>query len=226
MRWPFGNKDVARHEATPREDDHLATPVHRHSRVREYAEAIAIAVVLALVIRTYVVQAYKIPSGSMLETLQIGDHLLVNKFLYGTRLPFSDKRILPLRQPVRGDIIVFAYPEDESKDFIKRIIGLPGDTIEVVDKQVYINGDPYTVPQEQHLDRGTIPAELQPRDFMAPVTVPPDSYFVMGDNRDHSLDSRFWGFVEMRQIHGKAVIIYWSWGDNWPRFGRLGNLIR
>jgi signal peptidase I len=197
------------------------------SKVREYAEAIAIAVILALVIRTYIVQAYKIPSGSMLETLQIGDHLLVNKFLYGIPVPFSDTHVLGLRAPERGDVIVFKYPEDETKDFIKRVIGLPGDTIEVIDKTVYVNGEPYHVPEEQHTDPLTYPAELQPRDNLGQVTVPPDSYFVMGDNRDHSLDSRFWGFVRKDKILGKAVIIYWSWDRerHRVRFGRIGDLI-
>ncbi len=192
------------------------------SKLREYAEAIVIAVLLALFIRTYIVQAYKIPSGSMLETLQIGDHLLVNKFLFGIRLPFTDKQVLAVRDPQRGDVIVFKYPEDESKDFIKRIIGVPGDTVEVIDKTVYLNGEPFIIPAEQHLDPLTYPAELQPRDNLGPVTVPPDSYFVMGDNRDHSLDSRFWGFVKREKILGKAVIIYFSWAG----MDRVGMLIR
>ncbi len=192
------------------------------SKLREYAEAIVIAVLLALFIRTYIVQAYKIPSGSMLETLQIGDHLLVNKFLFGIHLPFSDKQVLAVRAPQRGDVIVFKYPEDESKDFIKRVIGEPGDTIEVINKTVYLNGKPFVIPAEQHLDPLTYPAELQPRDNLGPVTVPPDSYFVMGDNRDHSLDSRFWGFVKREKILGKAVIIYFSWAG----IDRVGMLIR
>ncbi|MBI5135891.1 MAG: signal peptidase I [Nitrospirae bacterium] len=198
------------------------------SKLREYAEAIVIAVVLALFIRTYIVQAYKIPSGSMLETLQIGDHLLVNKFLYGVRIPFTDKRVLQMRPPQRGDVVVFKYPEDESKDFIKRVIGLPGDTIEVINKVVYLNGAPFQIPTEQHLDPLIYPAELQPRDNLGPVTVPPGSYFVMGDNRDHSLDSRFWGFVREEKILGKAVVIYWSWAQNTHgvRFDRIGDLIR
>ncbi len=192
------------------------------SKLREYTEAIIIAVLLALFIRTYIVQAYKIPSGSMLETLQIGDHLLVNKFLFGTHLPFSGKRVLAVRDPQRGDVIVFKYPEDESKDFIKRVIGVPGDTIEVINKVVYLNGKPFQIPSEQHLDPLIYPAELQPRDNLGPVTVPPDSYFMMGDNRDHSLDSRFWGFVKRDKIRGKAVIIYFSWAG----LDRIGMLIR
>lgn len=197
------------------------------SRTREYIEAFAIAIVLALFIRAYIMQAYKIPSGSMLETLQIGDHLLANKFLYGVTLPFGDKRILEVRAPRRGDIIVFKYPEDETKNFIKRIIGEPGDTIEIINKQVFLNGERYDLPAAQHKDSTIYPAELNPRDNMGKVTVPPDSYFMMGDNRDHSLDSRYWGFVHRDKIMGKAVVIYWSWGgEHWVRLGRIGNLIR
>ncbi len=191
------------------------------SKFREYAEALAIAVVLALVIRTYIIQAFKIPSGSMEETLQIGDHLLVNKFIYGTKLPFTDTRILALRDVQRGDVIVFRYPEDETKFFIKRVIGLPGDTIEVVNKVVYLNGEPYITPTAHNDDPNIYPAELMPRDNLGRVTVPDDSYFVMGDNRDHSLDSRYWGFVKRQKIQGKAVIIYWSG----TRLGRIGNLM-
>jgi len=198
------------------------------SKIREYAEAIAIAVVLALVIRTYIVQAYKIPSGSMLETLQIGDHLLVNKFIFGIPIPFTHLRVLALREVRRGDVIVFKYPEDETKDFIKRVVGLPGDTIQVIDKAVYLNGKPYVIPSERHTDPLTYPAELQPRDNLGQITVPPDSYFVMGDNRDHSLDSRFWGFVRRDELLGKAVVIYWSWDAEAGRvrFSRIGTLVR
>ena len=203
-------------------------PARTRSKMREYAEAIAIAVVLALVIRTYIVQAYKIPSGSMLDTLQIGDHLLVNKFIYGIPIPFTHRHVLALRDVRRGDVVVFKYPEDETKDFIKRVVGLPGDTIEVIDKTVYLNGAPYVIPTEQHTDPLSYPAELQPRDNLGPVTVPPQSYFVMGDNRDHSLDSRFWGFVRKDQLLGKAVVIYWSWDPEagGVRLSRIGDLIR
>ncbi|MFQ5508236.1 MAG: signal peptidase I [Leptospirillia bacterium] len=203
------------------------TPAPPQSKFREYTEAIIIAVLLALFIRAYIVQAYKIPSGSMLETLQIGDHLLVNKFLYGIQLPFSDDRVLALRKPARGDIIVFKYPEDETKDFIKRIVGLPGDSVEVINKQLFINGEPFNIPYTQNLDPLVYPEDLQPRDNMGRVVVPPGNYFVMGDNRDHSLDSRFWGFVSMDKIQGKAVIIYWSWDReaSWVRFDRIGNLL-
>jgi len=195
---------------------------------RENIEAILIAVVLALFIRTFVVQAFKIPSGSMLETLQIGDHILVNKFIYGTHIPFTDLSILPVRKPQRGDIVVFKYPKDESRDFIKRLIGVPGDTIAVRSKVVYVNGkplpDPYVAPK--HRDNRIIPGT--PRDNFGPITVPPHSYFMMGDNRDGSYDSRFWGFVHEDEILGKALIIYWSWDHEAerPRLGRIGKILR
>jgi len=201
--------------------------VKRKSIVREYAESIVIAVLLALVIRTYLVQAFKIPSGSMEDTLAIGDHLLVNKFIYGTKLPFSDKRLLTLRDPRRGDVIVFEYPEDPSKDFIKRVIGTPGDVVEGRDKKVYVNGKPYENPHEVHKEKDIIPKEMNPRDTFGPVTVPPNSYFMMGDNRDRSYDSRFWGFVSRDKIKGLAFIKYWSWDKEKfrPRLGSIGKLI-
>lgn len=203
---------------------------------REWSEALIVAVVLALIIRTFLFQAFKIPSGSMLDTLLIGDHLLVNKFIYGTKLPFSDDRYLALREPERGDVIVFEFPEDEGKsyferrDFIKRVIGLPGDTIEIKAKQVYVNGEQFNVPQEVHKDRETIPSVASPRDFVGPIKVPKDSYFVMGDNRDFSYDSRFWGFVNRSKIKGLAFIKYWSWDAKADladkvRFSRIGRLI-
>lgn len=202
-------------------------PVKKKGLIREYAESIAIAILLALVIRTYLVQAFKIPSGSMEDTLAIGDHLLVNKFMYGTRIPFTDKRVLTIRDPRRGDVIVFEYPEDPSKDFIKRVIGVPGDVIEGKEKKVYVNGTPYENPHEIHKEKDIIPKEMNPRDTFGPVTVPADSYFVMGDNRDRSYDSRFWKFVRRDQIKGLAFIKYWSWDREkfMPRFGNIGRLI-
>lgn len=204
------------------------TPVvKKKSLVREYAESIAIAILLALVIRTYLVQAFKIPSGSMEDTLAIGDHLLVSKFIYGTKLPFSDNRVVTLRDPRQGDVIVFEYPEDPSKDFIKRVVGTPGDVVEGKDKKVYVNGKPYENPHEVHKEKDLIPKEMNPRDTFGPVTVPADSYFVMGDNRDRSYDSRFWKFVKRDQIKGLAFIKYWSWDRDKlrPRFGSIGKLI-
>lgn len=202
-------------------------PVKRKGLIREYAESIAIAVLLALVIRTYLVQAFKIPSGSMEDTLAIGDHLLVSKFIYGTKIPFVDKRVLTVRDPRQGDVIVFEYPEDPSKDFIKRVVGVPGDVVEGKDKKVYVNGKHYENPHEIHKEKDIIPKEMNPRDTFGPVTVPAGSYFVMGDNRDRSYDSRFWKFVRRDQIKGLAFIKYWSWDREKlrPRFGNIGRLI-
>ncbi len=201
--------------------------IKKKSLIREYAESIAIAVLLALVIRTYLVQAFKIPSGSMEDTLAIGDHLLVSKFIYGTKLPFGDKRVLTIRDPRQGDVIVFEYPEDPSKDFIKRVVGIPGDVVEGKDKKVYVNGKHYENPHEIHKEKDVIPKEMNPRDTFGPVTVPANSYFVMGDNRDRSYDSRFWKFVKRDQIKGLAFIKYWSWDRDKlrPRIGNIGKLI-
>lgn len=219
--------------------------VSKKSIIREYAEALIIAIVLALTIRVFVVQAFKIPSGSMIPTLMIGDHILVSKLAYGFQLPqdcefqvsfppvacFSSTFVVNFDPPQRGDIIVFRYPEDENKDFIKRVIGLPGDTIHIQNKQVMVNGellqdDPYT----QRIDPGIIDGRINPRDNLGPITVPPDSYFVMGDNRDQSLDSRFWGFVRMEKIKGRAFLVYWSWNGqgswtDWIRWERIGKFI-
>jgi signal peptidase I len=200
---------------------------------REYGEALLFALILALLIRTFLFQAFKIPSGSMEETLLIGDHLLVNKFIFGTQLPFMDERFLTLRDPQQGDIIVFEFPQDADKsyfqrrDFIKRVVGMPGDRIEVHNKQVIVNGEPYKLSQEIHKELNIIPGNLQPRDFMGPIEVPAGHYFVMGDNRDRSFDSRFWGFVPEQNIKGLAFIKYWSWNrvKNMPRWNRIGRLI-
>lgn len=213
----------------PNEKDgkELEPAFKQKSIVREYAESIIIAILLALVIRTYLVQAFKIPSGSMEDTLAIGDHLLVSKFIYGTKVPFSTNRILTIRDPRRGDVIVFEYPEDPSKDFIKRVVGTPGDVVEGKNKKVYVNGKLYENPHEIHKEKEVIPKEMNPRDNFGPVTVPTGSYFVMGDNRDRSYDSRFWGFVSLDKIKGLAFIKYWSWDREKfrPRFGSIGKLI-
>ena len=197
------------------------------SKTREYVESILWALVLALIIRTCVVQSFKIPSGSMEDTLVIGDCLLVNKFIYGIRVPFSDLRLPALRAPQRGDVIVFKYPEDRSKDFIKRLIGVPGDEIQVRDKQVYVNGTLYKNPHEVHKDKKILQREVAPRDNFGPVRVPENAYFMMGDNRDNSYDSRFWGFVPKADIVGLAFIKYWSWDQKrWlPRWQRIGRPI-
>lgn len=194
---------------------------------RENLEAILIAVVLAMVIRTFVVQAFKIPSGSMKETLLIGDHILVNKFVYGVRLPYLKTVLIPWKTPERGDIVVFKYPEDPKKDYIKRVIGTPGDVLEIRDKRVYINGvvlhdEAYAERKEETI----LDANLSHRDNFGPIRVPENALFVMGDNRDFSHDSRFWGFVEIEEIKGKAFMIYFSWngeqgGVRWKRIAQM-----
>ena len=178
---------------------------------REYAEAAVIAIILALFIRTFVIQAFKIPSGSMIPTLLVGDHILVNKFIYGIKLPFANKTIVPISTPQRDDVIVFIFPQDRSKDFIKRVIGLPGEILKMVDRKIYINGklydDKYGVYKDSHGQRMLIPL----KSGFGPISIPEDHLFVMGDNRDNSHDSRFWGFVPIESVRGKALIIYWSW---------------
>ena len=188
---------------------------------REYGEALFVALILALVIRTFVVQAFKIPSESMVKTLLVGDHLLASKFSYGIKIPFTHSYIYKGSDPVKGDIIIFEYPNDPSVDYIKRIVGTPGDTIEVRNKQLFRNGEPV----KESFIRFTEPDRIQPvRDNFGPVTVPADKYFVMGDNRDNSMDSRFWGFVDRSAIRAKAWRIYWSWGGlgdiRWDRIGK------
>ena len=174
------------------------------SRFREYSEAIIVAIVLALLIRTFVVQAFKIPSGSMIPTLLIGDHILVNKFVYGVRIPLADKKFLAFAQPKRGDVVVFVYPLDESKDFIKRVIGVEGDTILIKGKDVYINGERYADTHANYIDNNPGEGSVYRKDF-GPITVPKDSLFVMGDNRDRSYDGRYWNkFVTLDQVVGKA----------------------
>jgi len=189
----------------------------KKSVFREYAEAAVIAVILALFIRTFAVQAFKIPSGSMEPTLLVGDHILVNKFLYGVKIPFIQKTLIPVSQPQRDDVIVFIYPVDESKDFIKRVIGLPGDKIEIMDNQIKINGEPFRDSHGFYSSRPGGPSKSLDKRHFGPVTVPQGHLFVMGDNRDHIYDSRFWGFVPLQSVKGKAFIVYWSW-PNWNRF--------
>jgi len=204
-----------------------ATQPPGKSIVREYAEAFAIALFLALFIRTFVVQAFKIPSGSMLPTLQVGDHILVNKFIYGIDVPLVGGHLLPWRAPQRGDVVVFVYPVDPSKDFIKRVVAVGGDVLQIRNKHVYINGGLWNDPHAYFSDGPQSGQGNSPRDNYGPVTVPPGHLFVMGDNRDRSYDSRFWGFVDLDEVKGQAFLIYWSWDgeDRWVRWDRLGNLI-
>jgi signal peptidase I len=211
-----------------KEDNPSEKPVKpRKSIFREYLEAILVAVVLALFIRTFVVQAFKIPSGSMQPTLLVGDHILVNKFIYGIKLPFLNKTMVPITNPKRGDVVVFKFPEDPKKDFIKRVIGIEGDVIEIRDKKVFLNNEPMKDEYGTYMDPHVIPGTARPRDNFGPVTVPDNALFVMGDNRDHSYDSRFWKFVDLSKVKGKAFIIYWSWNRDNPgvRWNRLGHLI-
>ncbi|HUY18413.1 MAG TPA: signal peptidase I [Candidatus Binataceae bacterium] len=214
----------------------------RKSALREYGEAFGIAILLALIIRTFLIQAYKIPSGSMEPTLLIGDHLLVDKLAYGLRLPDTLFGLKPLSGiipyghyvlnfgPVhRGDVVVFVFPLDRTKDFIKRVIGVAGDVVAVKNGRVYLNGAPMPDPHG-HYD---LPLEdrtrLSPRDNFGPVTVPKGKLLMMGDNRDHSYDSRFWGYVNRNAVEGKALVIYWSWNSDsnsllpvrWRRFGMV-----
>jgi signal peptidase I len=218
---------------------------------KEWIEPFLIAAVVALFIRQFAVEAFKIPSGSMIPTLTIGDHLLVNKFIYGPRIPFTDTRIFTWKEPKRGDIIVFKYPNDESKNFIKRVIGVPGDKIQIVNGKLNINDQvvaitPLRAPADNSVEAGqsfgklmlyeeqlgTVRHEIQyfhdqSSENFGPKIVPQDSVFVMGDNRDNSQDSRFWGFVKYNKILGRALIIYWSWDgdDRWVRWERIGRLI-
>ncbi|MBI2080136.1 MAG: signal peptidase I [candidate division NC10 bacterium] len=227
----------------------------RKSAAREWTEAILVAVALALVIRTFVVQAFKIPSGSMLESLQIGDHLLVNKMTRGTIVEVPLTRIalftVPrLGDPQRGEILVFQFPRDPSRDFIKRVIGLPGEVVAIRDKRVYIDGrlieEPYVVyrggPPAANPPPATLPARPgavpacsareggypRDRDDYGPCLVPEGHLFMMGDNRDQSEDSRAWGPLPMELIRGKAFLIYWSWNRDrfLPRWDRIGMLVR
>ena len=166
----------------------------------------------------------------MKQTLYVGDHILVNKFLYGISVPFTDTKFFPIREPEPQDIIVFKYPEDETKDFIKRVVGTPGDKVEVIDKVVYINQVAQSEKYAIHTDPYIYRSEEKERDNFGPIVVPEDSYFVMGDNRDQSLDSRFWGFVKRNKVEGRAFIIYWSVDSTaswlqWIRWNRIGKMI-
>jgi len=207
--------------------------IRKKARWQEYGESIFIALALALIIRAFLVQAFSIPSGSMEPTLLVGDYLLVNKFAYGIRNPFSNNVWIPWGEPQRGDVVVFIYPMSPDKDYIKRVIGLPGDRIQIINKKLYINGriteipppsDEPGAPRAVYREPEITPTE---RDNFGPVVVPKDSYFVMGDNRDKSYDSRFWGFVPMKDLKGRAFIIYFSWeGSGQPQASLLPSLVR
>ena len=225
----------------------------KRSFFKEWIEPLLIALVVALFVRQFVIEAFKIPSGSMIPTLTIGDHLLVNKFVYGPRIPFTDVRIFTWKEPKRGEIIVFRYPEDESVNYIKRVVGLQGDKVEIRKGKLLINDQPtalteisvpdgseqstaypfYNKPKVYNEQLGTITHQMQYlRDQSSlnfgPLLVPKESVFVMGDNRDNSKDSRVWGFVKYEKILGRALVIYWSWDGNgrWLRWERIGTLIQ
>ena len=192
---------------------------YKKSTVREYFESICIAVILALFVRTFVVQAFKIPTGSMENNLLIGDHLLVNKFVFAPTMSSLERMLLPIDPVRRGDILVFKYPQDPERDFIKRVIGLPGETVEVRNKKVFINGKPinepyvhFMFPPEERAP-GDVNFDLSLKADYGPVTVPDRHYFMMGDNRDNSEDSRYWGFMPADYIKGKALFVYFSFTD-------------
>jgi signal peptidase I len=201
----------------------------KKSTVREYFESIVIAVILALFVRTWAVQAFKIPTGSMENNLLIGDHLLVNKFVFGPTRPHVEKKFLPVREPRRGDIVVFKYPDEPERDFIKRVIGLPGDTLELRNKKVYVNGQPLDEPYVHFLEPASTSQEVTSfdvRERYGPVRVPGDQYFVMGDNRDNSQDSRYWGFLPRSYIKGRALMIYWSYDAGPDQYSQDGTITR
>ena len=243
---PGQDELTSRTQNAPGEGSSALSKPARKSVFREYAEAIAVAMLLAFAIRVFVVQAFKIPSGSMIPTLLIGDHILVSKLSYGIQWPtdckfqigfppvncYASYTLVEFGDPQRGDIIVFRFPEDEEKDFIKRIVGTPGDTVQIKNKVVLVNGAPLNDKAfTQRIDPGIIDGTINPRDNFGPVTVPQGAYFVMGDNRDQSLDSRFWGYVREEKIRGKAFRIYWSWNGqgnwtDWVRWERLGKAIQ
>jgi len=178
----------------------------KKSLLRDWVESIIIAFILAMIIRAFIVQAFKIPTGSMRPTLLEGDIILVNKFIYGAKIPFTNWRLPALRQPQRGDVVVFMYPENPKKDFIKRLIGLPGEIVEIKEGTVYVNNGPLReVPFDKiyYYNRGDFGGEGQK------ITVPNDTFFVMGDNSASSQDSRYWGFVPHKNILGCAILIYW-----------------
>jgi signal peptidase I len=190
----------------------------KKSTVREYFESIVIAVILALFVRTFVLQAFKIPTGSMENNLLIGDHLLVNKFVFSPTASSLERALMPIGTIKRGDVLVFKSPVEPERDLIKRVIGLPGDKLEQKEKKIFINGKPldepyvfFLEPPRQNSELSEASTTSDPRENYGPVTVPPNQYFMMGDNRDNSLDSRYWGFMPADYVKGKAVLIYWSY---------------
>ena len=212
--------------------------------VVEYARSLFPVFLVVLILRSFIIEPFRIPSGSMYPTLEIGDFIVVSKFSYGVKLPVTQSKIIPISEPERGDVVVFKYPKDPDVDYIKRVVGLPGDEVAYIDRQLFINGKP--VPQkyigtyrgtesgavmngadimEETFANGNRHQILIDRDKgsfnMDPVKVPEGHYFMVGDNRDHSNDSRFWGFVPEKNLKGRAFAIWMNW-DNGVHFNRIG----
>ncbi len=230
-------------------------PVWRAVRgVLEWAKSVSLAVLLFLLVRAFLVEAFKIPTGSMEGTLLVGDFLLVNKLVYGAEVPFTNRRLPAVQQPAHGDVIVFVFPVDPTKDFVKRLVGLPGDTLAMENGTLIRNGEsllePYVVHSEPDTDpageefrwqrdflvrRATVPVSYHPsRNNWGPLVVPAGHYFVLGDNRDNSLDSRYWGFVPDSLLRGRPLLVYYSYAPDstapfdWltrVRWNRLGESV-
>ena len=206
----------------------MTTTEFQKSTAREYFESILVAVILALFVRTFVFQAFKIPTGSMKPNLLVGDHLLVNKFIFASTATPLERALLPMRAIRRGDVIVFKFPEEPERDFIKRVIALPGETLELKNQTISINGTPLTEPYTHYLFPPAVEGGEGAQDLRrkyGPVTVPAGHYFMMGDNRDDSQDSRYWGFLPQSYIKGRALFIYWSFDtpdDGSPATSFLG----
>jgi signal peptidase I len=208
----------------------LQPPPFKKSLAREYLESVVVAVILALFIRTFVVQAFKIPTGSMETNLLIGDHLLVNKVVYSPSFGALEEALLPKKPIQRGHVVVFKFPEDPARDFIKRVIGLPGEKVEIRDKIVYIGGErldePYAQfdpPRSRDDPEYGLRGEAI-RDNMGPRVIPEGQLFVLGDNRDNSRDSRFWGLLPEDQVKGRALLVYWSYEASKEEYQRTGLL--
>ncbi len=237
---PERRKPHPEHSVQMKETEQKGINSWMRNQGREWAKSLVIAFVLFLFIRAFFIQAFKIPTGSMEDTLLVGDFLLVNKLVYGPKIPFTDIHLPSIDEPEKGDIVVFKYPLDEDLDFVKRCIAVPGDTVQMINKAVYVNGERLDEPYVRFISkritgnpRKTTEVVKTPRfplvrDNFGPIVVPEDKYFVMGDNRDNSSDSRMWGFVDRGLIVGKPLFIYFSWDREkfLPRFGRIGNIIR
>ena len=247
----------------PVSEEHRAEALRRVNRspgqhwglFLEWAKSFTIAIVLFLFVRTFLVEAFKIPSGSMEKTLLVGDFLLVNKMVYGAEVPFTGKHLPAIRQPQRGDVIVFQWPKDPSKNFVKRLVGIPGDTLKMSDGELYLNGvhqtERYVIHSEPDMDptsdefnwqtsylvrsAGAVSSAPPSRNNWGPIVVPQDEYFVLGDNRDNSLDSRYWQFVPDSLIRGRPMFVYYSYDPDsldrmsWLtriRWTRIGERVR